>query len=43
MLRYRFQPGSDADAVFPDQRIDPDWASFSAGNDAALEWILARP
>jgi hypothetical protein len=43
MLRYRFQPGSEADAVFPDQRIDPDWSSFSAGRDAALEWILARP
>jgi hypothetical protein len=43
MLKYRFQPHSEADAVFPDQRIDPDWASFSAGKDAALEWILARP
>jgi hypothetical protein len=43
MLRYRFQPGSDADAVFPDQRIDPDWLMFSAGKDAALQWILARP
>jgi hypothetical protein len=43
MLKYRFQPGSEADAVFPDQRIDPDWSSFSAGKDAALQWILARP
>ena len=42
-LEYRFQPGSEADAVFPDQRIDPDWSSFSAGKDAALQWILARP
>ena len=41
-LRYRFQPHSGADAVFPDHRIDPDWSSFSAGKDAALEWILAR-
>lgn len=42
MLRYRFQPGSDADTVHPDQRIDPDWASFRTGKDAALEWILGR-
>jgi hypothetical protein len=43
MLRYRFQPDSETDAVFPDQRIDPDWSSFSAGKDAALQWILAKP
>lgn len=40
-LRYRFQPESATEAVFPDQRIDPDWQLFSAGKDAALEWILA--
>jgi hypothetical protein len=43
MLKYRFQPDSESDAVFPDQRIDPDWRSFSAGKDAALQWILERP
>jgi len=43
MLRYRFQPDSETDAVFPDQRIDPDWSLFSGGKDAALQWILARP
>jgi hypothetical protein len=43
MLKYRFQPDSETDAVFPDQQIDPDWSSFSAGKDAALQWILARP
>jgi hypothetical protein len=43
MLKYRFQPDSDAAAVLPDQRIDPDWTLFSAGKDAALQWILARP
>jgi hypothetical protein len=43
MLKYRFQPGSEADAVFPDRRIDPDWRSFAAGKDAALQWILAQP
>ena len=41
-LRYRFQPDSETDAVVPDQRIDPDWRLFSAGKDAALQWILAR-
>ncbi len=43
MLKYRFRPDSETDAVFPDQRIDPDLAIIKAGNDAALEWILARP
>jgi hypothetical protein len=41
MLKYRFQPDSEMDAVFPDQRIDPDWSLFKAGKDAALQWILA--
>jgi hypothetical protein len=41
MLKYRFQPDSETDAVFPDQRIDPDWSLFKAGKDAALQWILA--
>jgi hypothetical protein len=39
-LKYKFQPDSETDAVFPDQRIDPDWRLFSAGKDAALQWIL---
>ncbi len=43
MLKYRFQPDSEAEAVYPDQRIDPGWAAFKAGEDAALQWILARP
>jgi hypothetical protein len=43
MLKYRFQPDSETDAVFPDQRIDPDWSLFRTGKDAALQWILARP
>jgi hypothetical protein len=43
MLKYRFVPHSETDAVFPDQRIDPDWESFRAGKDAALQWILSRP
>ena len=42
MLKYRFQPLDEMEAVFPDYRIDPDWQSFSRGEDAALQWILAR-
>lgn len=42
-LKYRFQPESDTEAVFSDRRIDPDWRLFSAGKDAALQWILAQP
>jgi len=34
---------SEADAVFPDERIDSSWRSFSTGKDAALHWILAQP
>jgi hypothetical protein len=41
-LKYKFQPLSEAIAVFPDQRIDPDWRLFSRGEDAALRWILAQ-
>lgn len=40
MLKYRFQPGLEVDAVLPDHRIDPDWQLFKAGEDAALKWIL---
>lgn len=43
MLKYRFQPESESNAVLPDRRIDPGWQSFSAGKDAALQWILAQP
>jgi hypothetical protein len=41
-LKYRFQPLSHSDAVFPDQRIDPDWRAFRAGEDAALRCILEQ-
>jgi len=39
--RYRF---SDAElpAVFPDQRIDPDWNSEQAGHDPVVEWCLSQ-
>jgi len=42
-LKYRFQPLAKTEAVIPDQLIDPDWRSFSAGQDSALAWILAQP
>ena len=32
----------DVPAVMPDQRIDPDWASFKVGRDPVMEWILAQ-
>ena len=40
--RYRF---SDVDtaAVFPDQRIDPDWNTDRSGHDTAIDWCLAQP
>ena len=42
MLKYRFEPGSHADAVLPDQKIEPNWQLFLEGRDAALQWILAQ-
>jgi hypothetical protein len=32
----------DLEAVFPDNRIGPDWQSFIRGEDAALQWVLAH-
>jgi hypothetical protein len=42
-LKYRFQPQSDSTSVLPDHRIDPDWKSLRAGEDAAIDWILSQP
>lgn len=39
---YKFQD-QDTPGIMPDHRIDPDWASYKAGRDPVLEWILARP
>lgn len=39
---YRFQD-KNTPAVLPDQRIDLDWASYKAGRDPVMEWILAQP
>jgi hypothetical protein len=36
---YKFL-SEDVDAFEPDIRIDPDWASFVAGRDTAMEWIM---
>jgi hypothetical protein len=43
MLKYRFEPGSKSDAIYPDRRIDPNWTLFVNGKDAALQWALAQP
>lgn len=39
---YKFQE-QDTPGVMPDKRIDPDWASYRAGRDPVMEWILATP
>ena len=39
---YKFSE-TDTPGILPDQRIEPDWKSFLAGRDPALEWILAYP
>ena len=39
---YKFQE-RDTPGILPDKRIDPDWASYKAGRDPVLEWILAYP
>jgi hypothetical protein len=38
---YKFQQ-QDTPALMPDQRIDPDWASFRQGRDPVMEWILKQ-
>jgi len=37
---YKFSE-TDTPGILPDQRIEPDWKSYLAGRDPALEWILA--
>ncbi|HEY8559132.1 MAG TPA: hypothetical protein VIL74_01930 [Pyrinomonadaceae bacterium] len=39
---YKFSE-TDTPGITPDRRIEPDWRSFLAGRDPALEWILAYP
>ena len=39
---YRFSD-TELPAVFPDQRIDPDWRSERSGRDATLDWCLTQP
>lgn len=41
-LLYRFGDES-TDAVYPDHRIDPDFASYWAGRDPVMEWVLRQP
>lgn len=38
---YKFAE-KDTDGLIPDKLIEPDWKSFQAGQDLALEWILAQ-
>jgi hypothetical protein len=38
----KFAP-ADTPGILPDKTIEPDWKSFLAGRDAALEWVLAYP
>jgi hypothetical protein len=42
-LKYRFQPYNDTAGVFPDHRVDPEWNTYRAGGDAAIDWILTQP
>lgn len=35
---YKFQE-QETPGVMPDQRIDPDWASYRSGRDPVMEWI----
>jgi hypothetical protein len=39
--RYRFSD-TDSVAVFPDQRIDPDWNTDRSGHDSAIDWCRAH-
>jgi hypothetical protein len=39
---YKFSK-EDTPGILPDKRIEPDWKSFLAGRDTALEWILSYP
>jgi hypothetical protein len=39
---YKFQD-QDTPAVMPDKLIEPDWQTYKAGRDPAMEWILAQP
>src|SRR5579875_791180 len=40
--RYRFGEAG-IPAVFPDQRIDPDWGQETRGHDPAIDWCLQQP
>ncbi|MEP6903439.1 MAG: hypothetical protein ABJA66_17060 [Actinomycetota bacterium] len=39
---YKFSE-IDTPGILPDKKVEPDWKSFLAGRDPALEWILAYP
>lgn len=39
---YKFA-ATDTPGLIPDKMFEPDWQSFKAGRDSALEWILKQP
>lgn len=39
---YEFSE-ADTLGILTDKRIEPDWKSYLAGRDPALEWVLAYP
>ncbi len=39
---YKFS-GTDTPGIIPDELIEPNWNSYQAGRDPALEWVLAYP
>ena len=41
--RYYKLQDTDTPSLMPDKLIDPVWALYTAGRDAAIEWILAQP
>jgi hypothetical protein len=41
--RYYKLQDQDSQSLMPDKLIEPSWELYTAGRDAALDWILAQP
>ena len=41
--KYETFQDDDTPGVIPDQRVEPTWATFRAGKDPALEWVMQQP
>ena len=41
--RYYKLQDKDTPSLMPDKLIEPAWELYTAGRDAAMEWILAQP